>query len=130
MPTNIVYSRSVFDFVKKTLLVYCIRPTQPVKVFTNTRSDLLYLMEDDCLSLIGLSIFCGASYSKSGESVNQLTLLLYLLIQSKLLLSHPPATFIDDLRNVTAACLRHSVDNIINRGLLMFAYRKAVRRLS
>jgi hypothetical protein len=103
--------------------------TPPVDVFPETKSDILYLMDDDYSSLIGLSLLCGRSSTRRLESVNQLTVSLYLLIQSKLQLSHSPATFIEVLRNVFAACLRHSILSIINRGMLMFTYRKAVRRL-
>ena len=99
-------------------------------------SDLLHLMDDESLSLIGLAKLCGLldinlrqGNSPGIEFVSQLTLLVYLLVQCKLRLKHPRATFIETLRIAMATCFRHHNDDIINRSLMMFAYRKAIKHL-
>jgi hypothetical protein len=60
-------------------------------------SDLSHLMDDESLSLIGLAKLCGVFdiNPEEGEAVSQLK--VYLLVQCKLRLKHPPVTFIETL---------------------------------
>jgi Mab-21 protein len=92
-------------------------------------SDLLDLMDDESLSLIGLAKLCGVFdiNPDKGETVSQLTFSVYLLVQCKLRLKHPPATFIETLRIVKTICFCYS--GIINPALMMLAYCKAIQHL-
>jgi hypothetical protein len=101
------------------------------RVMRVTDSDLLHLMDDESLSLIGLAKLCGVFDidPEQIESVSQLTLSVYLLVQCKLRLKHPPATFIETLRIVMTTCFRYPSDHIVNRSLIMFAYKKALIHL-
>ena len=104
--------------------------TRVIRAILVRNSDLLHLMDDESLSLIGLAKLCGVFDIKplEGENLSQLTLLVYLLVQCKLRLNHPPATFIEILPIVMTTYFRHN-ENIINRSLMMFAYRKAILHL-
>jgi uridylate kinase len=78
-------------------------------VFRVTESDLLHLVDDECVSLISLTKLCGIfdiDPTKT-ENVSQLTLSMYLLIQSKLQLMHSTATIIEALRKVIIVHRRH-----------------------
>jgi Mab-21 protein len=103
------------------------------RVFLVRKTPLFYLVDDDCMSLIGLATLCGIFNDElvavEIEAVVQLTLSLYLLIQSKLQLRHPAATFVKSLCTVINLYAKHSTQNIINRAMLMFVYFKAFRRL-
>jgi hypothetical protein len=91
-------------------------------------SDLLYLMDDESLSLIGLAKLCGVFDLDlhEVETVIQWTLLVYLLVQCKLRLKHPPATFIDTLRFIMTTC-RYRSNLIVNCSLLILVYRKVIK---
>jgi hypothetical protein len=101
-------------------------------VFSARDSDLLRLMDDDYLSLIGLAKLCGSCElrRKSAEGINQLTLSVYFLVQSKLRLKHSAATFIDTLFQVKCAWFKVHREDLfaINRAMLIFVYRKLIHR--
>jgi hypothetical protein len=62
--------------------------------FRVKESDLLHLVDDECLSLISLTKLCGIfdiNPTKT-EAVSQLTLSMHLFIQSKLQLMHSTVT--------------------------------------
>ena len=111
--------------------VVCLLRVFFTRVMRVTESDLLHLMDDESLSLIGLAKLCGLFDNNSYmlEFVSQLTLSVYLLVQCKLRLKHPPATFIEILRIVMTTYCGYPNDLIINRSLMMFAYRKAILHL-
>jgi hypothetical protein len=102
-----------------------------IYVFRVMKSDLLHLVDDECLSLIGLTKLCGIFdiNPRETECVNQLTLLMYLLIQSKLQLMHSAASIIEALRRVIIVHQRHDPTMTVNRAMMIFVYRKAVRHL-
>ena len=105
-------------------------PNSASRVVIVEKSDLLHLMDDESLSLIGLAKLCGLFDINSFilENVGQLPLSVYLLVQCKLRLKHPPATFIETLPIVMTTCFQVN-DYIINRSLMMFVYRKAIQHL-
>ena len=80
-------------------------------------SDLFLLTDDDCLSLINLARFCGVFDIdlSSGETVVQLTLSMFLLIQSKLRLRHYMTSLIDSLRVIQRVHDSNEEGRIINR---------------
>jgi hypothetical protein len=82
---------------------------QPASVFGVKESDLLRLADDECLSLISLAKLCGTFDidPTMAEQVNQLTMSMYLLVQSKLQLLHSTATIIEALRKVMIVHNRH-----------------------
>ena len=94
-------------------------------------SDLLLLMDDDYLSLISLARLCGVFDMNplDGENVIQLTLLIYLLVQSKLRLRHSMTSLIDILRVIQRVHDRYPERAIINRAMMTIVYRKTVLRL-
>jgi hypothetical protein len=100
-------------------------------VFRVKESDLLHLVDDECVSLISLAKLCGIFDidPTETESVTQLTLSMYLLIQSKLQLMHSTATIIEALRKVMIVHRRHDPVMTVNRAMMTFVYRKAVRHL-
>jgi Mab-21 protein len=104
---------------------------EPADVLSVTESFLIHLLDDECSSLIGLAKLCGVFDINpwARECVNQLTLSMYLLIQSALRLRQLPTTFIDSFRRVMIVYHRHSHGSIINRALMIFAYRKAMKQL-
>jgi hypothetical protein len=59
----------------------------------------------------------------------QLTLSIYLLIQSKLQLMHSTATIIETLRKVMIVHRRLDPRDTVNRAMMTFVYRKSVRLL-
>jgi hypothetical protein len=73
-----------------------------IRVFLVKESNLLHLVDDDCLSLISLTELCGVCEidPTRTEAVNQLTLSMYLLIQYKLKLMHSSVTIIEALHKV------------------------------
>jgi hypothetical protein len=102
-----------------------------VNVFVVKESDLLHLADDECLSLISLAKLCGTFdiYPMWAEQVTQLTLLMYLSVQSKLKLLHSTATNIKALRKVMIVHKRLDRGMIVSRAMMTFVYRKAVRHL-
>jgi hypothetical protein len=103
-----------------------------IDVLRVKESDLLHLMDDESLSLIGLAKLCGVFdiNTQETEALSQLTLSVYLLVQCKLRLKHSPATFIEVLHLVTTTYYRHRSDSsIINRTLMMLAYRRVIQHL-
>jgi hypothetical protein len=86
------------------------------------------------VSLISLAKLCGIFDidPTETEAVTQLTLSMYLLIQSKLQLMHSTATIIEALRKVIIVHQRHDpVRHLmtVNRAMMTFVYRKSVRHL-
>ena len=59
--------------------------------------------------------------------MNQLTLSMYLLIQSALRLRQSSATLIESLRRVMIVYPTYPRDLFINLALMTFAYRKAMK---
>jgi hypothetical protein len=100
-------------------------------VLSSGDSNLIHLLDDECSSLIGLAKLCGVFDidSLTGESVSQTTLSMYLVIQSALRLRQLPPTLIKSLRRVIIAHMRCPSEAIINRAMITFAYRKAVKHL-
>jgi hypothetical protein len=72
------------------------------RVFTVKDSILMYQMDNECSSLIGLAKLCGVFDidSVTVESVNQTTLLMYLVIQS----ANTFETIASNIHQVTAPC--------------------------
>ena len=95
------------------------------------QSELLMLMDDDCLSLIGLWRLCSVIDKNTFniEGVSQLTLSMYLLVQSKLRLRHLMTSLIDILRLIQRVRDSYTKHAIINCAMMMFVYRKIVLRL-
>jgi hypothetical protein len=100
-------------------------------VFRVTESPLLHLVDDECVSLISLTKLCGIFdiNPTETETVIQLTLLMYLLIQSKLQLMHCAATIIETLHEVIIVHPRNHPENTVNRAMMTFVYRKIVRHV-
>jgi hypothetical protein len=90
-------------------------------------SDLMLLMDDDSVSLIGLATLCGPT---NHRGVTQLTVSMYLLARTKLKLRHSAASLINVLRLAIFAHNRHQDDNIVNRSIMAFVYRKTFVHLS
>ena len=89
-------------------------------------TDLLLLMDDDCLSVIGLTVKpLKRGVIDYSNMVTQKTISLYLLVQCKLQLRHSMTSVATVLRLVQRYYLRQSVKLIIDRLLLSFIYRKA-----
>ena len=104
--------------------------TRATRSFSLPSSDLLLLMDDDCLSLIGLCSLAGVYDDESNnEVVTQLSLSLYLLVQCKLKLKPPSKSFIDVLRYIRLEYHRTPVTWITERLLLTLAYQGARRIL-
>ena len=91
-------------------------------------SDVLLMADDDILSIVGLSqkLFERDDHS---NSVNQITVLLYLLVQCKLQLRHSMTSLATVLRLVLCTFHRLPVELICDRLILAFVYRKARRTL-
>jgi hypothetical protein len=88
-------------------------------------SDLLLLMDDQLVSLICLARLCGCFGNvPPAAALTQLTLLVYLLIQSKLRLKHPPDDFIESLRLLSNLHDAYHEELIIERFILSYLYRK------
>jgi len=100
-------------------------------VLTVKESDLLLLMDNDYLSLSTLARLCGVFDidPPSIESVTQLTLMMCLLVQSKLRLKHSVTSLIDILRVIQRVHDMHDESMIINLAMMVFIYRKTVLRL-
>jgi len=98
---------------------------------TVKKSDLLLLLDDDCLSLISLARLCGVLDINplSAESVSQLTLSMYLLVQSKLRLRHSVTSLIDILPVIQRVHDMYGERHIINRAMMAFIYRQTVLQL-
>ena len=96
--------------------------------FVVPRSDLLLLVDDDILSLIGLATLSGAFQYNRRESVSQLALSAYFLIRSKLQMKHPQTSFFHILRRVLVTYRRYLADEfaVVNRALLAYVYHKTV----
>ena len=94
-------------------------------------SDLLLLMDDDCLSLISLARLCGVFDINPLiiEPVTQLTMSMYLLVQSKLRLRHSMTSLIDILRVIQRVHDQHDESMITNLAMMTFVYRKTVLSL-
>ena len=93
-------------------------------------SFLIHLLDDECSSLIGLAKLCVFDIdSTTVPYMNQLTLSMYLLIQSALHLRQSPAALIESLHRGMIVYRRHSRESIINRALMTFVYRKAMKHL-
>jgi len=112
------------------LLLYAER-NRITSVFTVNVSNLFMLLDDECLSLISLSRLRGVFDidPQSVETVTQLTLSLYLLVQSKLRLRHSVTSLIDILRVIQRVHDRYRERLIINRAMMAFIYRKTVVHL-
>jgi hypothetical protein len=127
------YKRGLYEkcFTLCESNVVCLLKGSVIPVMRMTESDLLNLLDNDSLSLIGLGKLFGVfdTNTKQTENVTQLTLSVYLLVQCKLRLNHPPATFTEALYSVTKAFFRHHNNMTSNCALLMFAYRKVTKHL-
>ena len=100
--------------------------------FALPSTDLLLLMDDDCLSLVGLCVLGDVYNYGDGyqvECVSQLSLSLYLLVQCKLKLKHPSKSFIDACRNIKLVYRRIPVTRVTDYLLLTLACRRAIRRI-
>ena len=99
-----------------------------LRVLSVNRSDLLLLMDDHCLSLISLVRLFGVFDIDplEDESVNQLTLLMYLSVQSKLRFRHFMTSLVDILRVIQRVHDRHHESNIINRAMMTYVNPKTV----
>ena len=95
------------------------------------QSDLLLLMDDDYLSLISLAKLCGVFDvdSRESESVIQLAMYMYLLVQSAQLMQNSMTSLVDILRVITFVQDAHSEEAIVNRAMMTFVYCKIVRSL-
>jgi Mab-21 protein len=98
-------------------------------VFLARESNLLNLVDDECSSMIGLAKLCGRwdNDPRSSECMFQLVLSLYLFIQSALKLRKPLATIIEILGCVIVVFRKLTYEFIINRALMIFVYRKAMK---
>ena len=104
--------------------------TEVTRSFRLPFSDLLLLVDDDCLSLIGLCSLAGVYHDKyNNDNVTQRCLSLYLLVQCKLKLKHSSKSFIDVLRNILLEYRRTPDTWITERLLLTLAYQRARRML-
>ena len=93
-------------------------------------SDLLLLMDDDCLSLVGLTVrLLERGAIDHSKKMTQETISLYLLVQCKLKLRHSMTSLAAVLRLVQRYYFRLSIELIIDRLILAFIYRKARRTL-
>jgi Mab-21 protein len=111
--------------------VVCVLQDSVMSVMRLKNSDLLHLLDDESLSVIGLAKLCGVFdiNPQDTENITLLTSTAYLLVQCELRLKHPPALFTAALIIVIRACFRHENKMIINRALLMLAYRRAIQHL-
>jgi len=74
---------------------------------------LLFLLDDECLSLISLArLWCFDIDPLKGENVTQLAMSMYLLVQSKIRLRHSVASLIDILPLIQRVHDRHSRPNV------------------
>jgi hypothetical protein len=104
--------------------------TEQFPVFYVLSSDLVLLADDDCLSLIGLTVFENvAKLYPDTACVCQLTLSLYLLVQCQLQLKHSLLSLHETLRRVIRYIRLYPSDLICDRLMLIFVYRKARRSL-
>ena len=106
--------------------------TRVTTSFRLPSTDLLLLMDDDCLSLVGLCVLGGVYDNDDryqSEYVTQLSLSLYLLVQCKLKLKHSSKSFIDVCRNIRLVYRRTPVTWVTERLLLTLAYQRALRRI-
>ena len=95
-------------------------------------SDLLLLMDDDCLSFVGLSVeFLERidAISVMSNALSQTTISLYLIVRCKLQLRHSMTSLAAVLRLVLREYYRQPVELIFDRSILAFVYRKARRTL-
>ena len=99
-------------------------------LLTFTKSILLMLLDDDCVSLIGLATLCGVFDIdiSQREVLLETTLSLYLFVQCKLRLRHSRSTF-SNVLNMLNHVRFLDPRKIINPALLTFVYFKAVCRL-
>ena len=124
-PTNVASLRNVLQLCEQHVnkLQFAGKFTAVCEV---PSSDLLLLMDDDCLSLVGLTVgLLKRGVIDHSNEVSQTTISLYLLVQCKLQLRHSMTSLAAVLRLV----LRHyrllSVELIIDRLISAFIYRKA-----
>jgi len=92
-------------------------------------SDLLLLLDDDCLALIGIAVLGGVPDSHPHNSVNQLTMSLYLAVQCQLKTGCSPMFVLVTLRTVVDVYSRCADYDVSNRLLLTFIYRKAIDKV-
>jgi len=115
------------------VLLFCDDSNRVAGVLRVKKSDLLLLLDNDSLSLISLARLCGVFYidPESSESVYQLTLSMYLLVQSKLRLEFSVKSLIDILPVIKRVhdMFGGSERAIINQAMMAFIYRKTVVHL-
>jgi len=94
-------------------------------------SDLYLLLDDECLLSISLARLCGVFDidKRRSENLTQMTLSMYLLVQSKVRLRHSVTALIDILPLIQRVHDRHSERMIINRAMMAFIYRKTIKQL-
>jgi len=90
-------------------------------------SDLFLLLDDDCVSLIGLARLCGVFDQNSSELISQLTLSLYFYVQSKLRQKHSIESWISDLYVIERVHNEYAKHLVINRAILSCIYRKVIK---
>jgi hypothetical protein len=85
---------------------------------------IIHLMDDGLVSTMAVRMLI--SSKDTVWLVNQLTLCVYLLLESKLKLKHAIWTMVDELHLVADLFKRISVTVITDRLMLSFIYRKAI----
>ena len=114
-----------------------VRKLQSTKIATPVcnvpSTDLLLLLDDKCMSLVGLTVvLVGHVNEPEAEPTNfvcQITVSLYLLVQCKLQMRHSMTSLASVLRRVSRAYRRFGDEDMVDRVILAFIYRKA-RRIS
>ena len=94
-------------------------------------TDLLLLLDDECMSLVGITVKRLGRFDNSlANKLSQITVsLYYLLVQSKLQLRHSMTSLASVLRIISITYRRFATEHIVDRLLLAFVYRKAWRSL-
>jgi hypothetical protein len=90
---------------------------------------MTHLMSDDAASLHAIRILLGLL--KSHPTISQLTLSLYLVIETKLKLNHSMTSLIKELHRVKELHYRLSISRTaVDRLLLALVYRKVIVKFS
>jgi hypothetical protein len=89
------------------------------------------MMTDGVVSLQAIiSLFGAGSWTDDMTALSQLTLSLDLIIEAKLKLNHSMTSLIEVLRLVKVLHSRLPIEDVHNRQMLSFIYRKTVVKLT
>jgi hypothetical protein len=91
---------------------------------------MLHLMSDDVTSLAALSQLNHFDVTKIYATFHQLTLSLYLVVETKLKLSSPLTSLVKELHRVKELHCRLPTRRVCDRLLLLFIYRKALKKIT